>query len=271
MTLPIVQFLALPFLICLVLTAMHVYLGVHMVGRGVVFFDLALAQIAALGTTAAYLAGYDLHHPITYFFSLSFTIVGAGLFALTREHRETRVPREAIIGIVYAVSAAAAILAMSKAPEGTERLRDILSGNILIVSRATVVKTAVLYAIVGLFHYIFRTRFTPKLWDFLFYATVGVVVASSVAIAGVLLVFVYLIVPPVAAMLFSQSIGKRLAIGWTMSALVSAAGIFLSFELDLPTSATIVCTFGLTLAMLATAWALVWRKRASVAPLSSRA
>jgi zinc/manganese transport system permease protein len=261
------EFLLLPFLAGLILTGIHAYLGVHVVERGVIFVDLSLAQIAALGTTAAYLAGHDLHSTVTYFWSLGFTILGAAIFAFTRVHRETRIPQEAIIGIVYAVSAAAAILAMSRAPEGTEHLKDMLVGNILTVNTATVVKTAVLYALVGLFHFIFRKKFLAisvgahtgeaenipnlKFWDFLFYTSFGFVVTSSVAIAGVLLVFSYLIVPSVAAMLYAQSIGKRLAIGWTMGALVSAVGILLSFKFDLPTGAAIVCTFGIALLLLA--------------------
>ncbi|HET7433237.1 MAG TPA: metal ABC transporter permease [Thermoanaerobaculia bacterium] len=257
-------FLAVPFVAGLILTGIHAYLGVHVVERGVIFVDLSLAQIAALGTTTAYLAGHDLHDPITYFWSLGFTIVGAAIFALTRVHRETRIPQEAIIGIVYAVSAAAAILAMSKAPEGTEHLKDMLVGNILTVSWGTVLKTAILYACVGAFHFIFRKNFLAislgknipnvKLWDFLFYTSFGFVVTSSVAIAGVLLVFSYLIVPSVAAMLYAQTIGRRLAIGWSMGALVSGLGVFLSFHWDLPTGATIVCTFGAALALMAAVW-----------------
>jgi zinc/manganese transport system permease protein len=254
-------FLIIPFLAGLILTGIHAYLGVHVVERGVIFVDLSLAQIAALGTTAAYLAGHDLHDPVTYFWSLGFTLAGAAIFSFTRVHRETRIPQEAIIGIVYAVSAAAAILAMSKAPEGTEHLKDMLVGNILTVSWSTVIQTGIVYAIVGLFHYIFRKRFLAislghdvpnvRWWDFLFYASFGFVVTSSVVIAGVLLVFSYLIVPSVAAMLFAQTIGKRLAIGWTMGAVVSALGVLLSFHWDLPTGATIVCTFGAALLVLA--------------------
>ena len=270
----ILSFLVLPFLTGLVLTGIHAYLGVHVVERGVIFVDLSLAQIAALGTTVAFLAGYDLHSGVSYFWSLGFTIVGAAIFALTRVHRETRIPQEAIIGIVYAVSAAAAILVMSKAPQETEHLKDMLVGNILAVNMTTVIKTAVLYALVGLFHYIFRRKFLAislgegdkvgnvKLWDFLFYTSFGFVVTSSVAIAGVLLVFSYLIVPSVAAMLFSTSIGKRLAIGWSMGALVSAIGILLSFRLDLPTGATIVCTFGIALVLMAIVWAITRRRAA---------
>src|SRR5438034_1573620 len=190
----ILPFLLWPFVASLILTGIHAYLGVHVVERGVIFVDLSLAQIAALGTTMAYLAGNELHSSVTYFWSLGFTILGAAIFAITRVHRETRIPQEAIIGIVYAVSAAAAILAMSKAPEGTEHLKDMLVGNILSVNAATVIQTAILYALVGLFHYIFRRKFLAislgetiphmKLWDFLFYVSFGFVVTSSVAIAG---------------------------------------------------------------------------------------
>jgi zinc/manganese transport system permease protein len=273
----ILGFLLIPFLAGLILTGIHAYLGVHVVERGVIFVDLSLAQIAALGTTIAYLAGHDLHDPVTYFWSLGFTIAGAAIFALTRVHHETRIPQEAIIGIVYAVSAAAAILAMSKAPEGTEHLKDMLVGNILTVSWREVITTAVLYAIVGAFHYVFRRRFLAisvdanaaaasgmnvKFWDFLFYTSFGVVVTSSVAIAGVLLVFSYLIVPSVGAMLFARRIGARLAIGWSMGAIVTALGILLSFYADLPTGATIVCTFGVVLALMAAVWKLTGRAAA---------
>src|SRR5438477_8478450 len=272
------SFLLLPFLTGLVLTGIHAYLGVHVVERGVIFVDLSLAQIAALGTTVAFLNGYDLHSGPSYFWSLGFTIVGAAIFALTRVHRETRIPQEAIIGIVYSVSAAAAILVMSKAPQETEHLKDMLVGNILAVNGYTVIKTAILYALVGLFHFIFRNKFLTislnahngtadsvpnvKLWDFLFYTSFGFVVTSSVAIAGVLLVFSYLIVPSVAAMLFAQSIGKRLAIGWTMGALVTVLGVLLSLKLDLPTGATIVCTSGISLLVLAVVWWLMRRSAA---------
>jgi zinc/manganese transport system permease protein len=212
---------------------------------------------------------------VTYFWSLGFTIIGAAVFAFTRVHGETRIPQEAIIGIAYAVSAAAAILAMSKAPEGTEHLKDMLVGNILTVSKHTVAETAALYAAVGIFHYIFRKKFLAislgeqipriKLWDFLFYTSFGFVVTSSVAIAGVLLVFSYLIVPSVAAMLFARSIGKRLAIGWTMGAVVSAIGIMISFQADLPTGATIVCTFGIALLLLAVIWRMTRRPGTALA------
>jgi zinc/manganese transport system permease protein len=262
----IVEILLPAFVASLILTGIHAYLGVHVVERGVIFVDLSLAQIAALGTTAAYLAGYDLHSRIAYLFSLGFTFLGAAIFATSRFHRSTRIPQEAIIGIVYAVSAAMAILVMSKATQETEHLKEMLVGNILSVTWPELATTAALYALVGLFHYVFRRRFllismdedeavrqglNVRFWDFLFYMSFGFVVTSSVAIAGVLLVFCFLIVPAVTAMLFSERLGIRLAIGWTMGALVSAGGVALSFLLDLPTGATIVATFGVALVIVA--------------------
>ncbi|MGH2362258.1 MAG: metal ABC transporter permease [bacterium] len=258
------EFLLPAFLASLILTGIHAYLGVHVVERGVIFVDLALAQIAALGATIAILIGMDPHGRSSYWISLGFTFIGAAIFALARTRRG-HIPQEAFIGIAYAVASAAAILAMSKATGETEHLKDMLVGNILAVSKTEVWWTALLYGAIGLFHYIFRKKFlmismnhekaeqlglNVRLWDFLFYASFGFVVTSSVAIAGVLLVFCYLIVPSVGAMLFADRIGPRLAIGWTMGTLVSALGVYLSASLDLPTGATIVCTFGSVLVIM---------------------
>jgi zinc/manganese transport system permease protein len=254
----ILPFLLAPFVASLILTGIHAYLGVHVVERGVIFVDLALAQIAALGATVAIVVGIDPHGRGSYWISLGFTFLGAAIFALARTRRG-HIPQEAFIGIAYAVASATAILLMSKATGETEHLKDMLVGNILAVSWAEVRKTAILYGAVGIFHYIFRKKFllismhhddaeklnfNVKFWDFLFYASFGFVVTSSVAIAGVLLVFCYLIVPSVGAMLFADRIGPRLAIGWTMGTLVSALGVILSVKIDTPTGATIVVTFG---------------------------
>jgi zinc/manganese transport system permease protein len=263
----VLQFLAAPFVASLILTGIHAYLGVHVVERGVIFVDLSLAQIAAFGATVALLLpGHtgDPHSDFVYVVSVSFTLVGAAIFSLVRM-RHTRIPQEAVIGIAYAVASAATILAMSKSTSQSEHLKDMLVGNIIAVGWPEVIKTAVLYGAIGLFHYMFRRRFLAismdpdaaeargvavRFWDFLFYASFGFVVTSSVAIAGVLLVFCYLIVPSVAAMLYADRVGPRLAIGWSMGTIVSAIGVYLSLIMDLPTGATIVCTFGLVLIIM---------------------
>src|SRR3954467_6421087 len=212
-------FLAPCFAASLILAGIHAYHGVHVVERGVIFVDLSLAQIAALGATIALLMPFsngDPHAPVVYWISLAFTFMGAFIFSTIRSKR-ARIPHEAIIGICYAVASAAAILAMSKATSESEHLKDMLVGNILAVSWPEVGKTALLYAAVGIFHYVFRRQFLAistahhlgagrraprrggappagmnvRLWDFLFYSSFGFVVTSSVAIAGVLLVFCY--------------------------------------------------------------------------------
>src|SRR5439155_25121297 len=205
----VLVFLAAPFVASLILTGIHAYLGVHVVERGVIFVDLSLAQIAALGATIAILmpvSGGDPHAPIVYWISLAFTFIGALVFSTIRSRR-ARIPQEAIIGICYAVASAASILAMSKATSESEHLKDMLVGNILAVSWPEVGKTALLYGAIGVFPYLFRDKFLAismdhqaaeargipvRFWDFLFYASFGFVVTSSVAIAGVLLVFCYL-------------------------------------------------------------------------------
>jgi len=283
----VLPFLLAPFAASLILTGIHAYLGVHVVERGVIFVDLALAQIAALGATIAILAGMDPHGRGAYWISLGFTFLGAAIFSVART-RKNHIPQEAFIGIAYAVASAAAILAMSKATGETEHLKDMLVGNIIAVSWSEAGRTALLYGAIGLFHYVFRQNFllismdpraaeakglSIRWWDFLFYASFGFVVTSSVAIAGVLLVFCYLIVPSVGAMLFADRIGPRLAIGWTMGTLVSALGVYLSVVLDLPTGATIVCTFGGVLVLMFFVRLFVhhWRRARALAGAASAA
>src|SRR5215203_3897323 len=272
----IVQFLAAPIVASLIIAGIHAYLGLHVVERGVIFVDLSLAQIASLGAAIAVWQGYDAHEPAIYWMSLGFTLIGALIFAMVKGH-EAKIPQEAIIGISYAVASAAVILTMSKATGEAEHLKDMLVGNILSVQWPEVWATAAIYVVIGVFHFIFRKRFleismdasaaaakgiSVRFWDFLFYASFGLVVTRSVAIAGVLLVFCYLIVPSVGGMLFSARIGPRLAIGWVMGTVVSMLGMYLSVLFDLPTGAAIVCTFGAALIVMAAARPLVVRRPA---------
>ena len=252
--------MAYPFLACLVLTGIHVYLGIHVISRKVIFVDLALAQIAAFGAVWGVLLGWDMHADPWQIkgFSLALTFLGAAVFSLTRMKHE-RVPHEAIIGISYAVALAATILASAHLAHGAEEVQDLLAGSILWVRGETIAATAALYAAIGAFHYVFRKRFLSisldeagaearginvRLWDFLFYVSFGFVVTSSVSIAGVLLVFSYLVIPSVVGVLFAESVGGRLAVGWTVGTVVSAAGVSVSYWRDLPSGPTIVVCFG---------------------------
>jgi zinc/manganese transport system permease protein len=270
MTTDLLALMWAPFLLCLVLTGIHAYLGLHVIAREVVFVDIALAQIAALGATVAFLVGIPLESDASYGFALAATLLGALVLALTRS-RERRVSQEAVIGVVYVVSAAATVLVVDRAPHGAEHLRSMLVGNVLTVGIADVARIGGLYAVIGAFHWwcrrpfflisldpeaAFRAGWRVPVWDFLFYASFGVVVTSSVRVAGVLLVFSYLVVPALAGLALGGSLGRRLAVGWVFGAAVSVSGLLASASLDLPTGGAIACMFGVALLpwWLATRW-----------------
>lgn len=259
------QLLTIPLLVALVLTGIHAYLGIHVLSRNIIFVDLALAQISALGATVAFMLGYLPQSIAAYSYSLIFTIIGAVILSLSRNWTG-RVSQETFIGVVYVVSAAAAFLLVDKSPQGAEHIKQILVGSILTTTEADLLKVVLLYGAVGLFHWFARQRFIqisfqPEqaaqaqvriwLWDFLFYVSFGVVVTSSVAIAGVLLVFCFLIIPAAIGTLYSTSIVTKLIIGWSVGAIASTAGLGVSYVWDLPTGAAIVCVFGATLALAA--------------------
>lgn len=255
-----------PLVACLVLPGVLVYYGLHIVRRGVIFVDLALAQVATLGTCLCLLLGHEANEPHTYFWSLGFTLAGALIFTFTRERKGGRVPQEAIIGVVYVVAAAAGILLLSYSPHGKEELQKTLVGDLLTVSWREIWRTAGLFLLVGVIHFIFRRRFIAlsfdvegarqnqwslRLWDFLFYALFGVVVTSFVQVGGVLLVFSFLIVPAVCGNYLTTTISGCLAVGWIVAILSSMGGLYASYALDVPTGAAIVCVFGVAMVLAA--------------------
>jgi zinc/manganese transport system permease protein len=259
-----------PFLACLVLSINHVYLGIHVIARKVIFVDLALAQIAALGATFALTLGYDANEDSLRIslFSLAFTFVGAGAFAIARMRKE-RVPQEAFIGIIYAAASAAAILILSKSATGGEELKHMLVGDVLLVSYRSILEMALLYGAIGLFHLIFRRQFLAismdpegaessgiriRFWDILFYMSFGVVITKSVAIVGVLLVFSYLVVPAVIAQMWAESVRGRLLFGWVVAILASTLGIVWSFYSDYPTGPAVVVMLALFLVVSGTVY-----------------
>ncbi|HOB31586.1 MAG TPA: metal ABC transporter permease [Verrucomicrobiota bacterium] len=260
-----------PLVACLVLPGVLVYYGLHIIRREVIFVDLALAQVATLGTCVCLYLGHEADDPHTYYWSLGFTLAGALLFTLTRPTRKPRVPQEALIGIVYVVAAAAGILLLSKSPHGKEELQRTLVGDLLTVSWPQIWKTAALYAAIAAVHVLFRRQFialsfehenaqrgraSVRFWDFLFYALFGLIVTSFVQVGGVLLVFSYLIVPAACAMYLANGLATRLVAGWAVATLGSAGGLYASFQLDVPTGAAIVCTLGLALLLVVAATAL---------------
>jgi zinc/manganese transport system permease protein len=249
MTEPLI-FLWPAFLVAVALVGIHAYFGIQVLARKVIFVDLALAQIAALGATVAFMLGHPAQSVATYGYSLTFTLLAAVLLAFTRAWG-TRVPQEALIGVIYVVAAATAILLIDRAPQGAEHLKQILTGNILTSGLNDVAIIVPVYAAVGLLHWLLRRQMTGTgslVWEFVFHATFGIVVTSSVAIAGVLLVFSFLIIPAAIGVMFATSLSGQLAIGWIVGIFVSAAGLGTSFVFDLPTGAAMVCAFGVSLA-----------------------
>jgi zinc/manganese transport system permease protein len=254
-----------PLAACLVLPPLLVYLGLHVVQREVIFVDLALAQVATLGTCVALLAGYHFDDRITFWISLGITFLGAAFFSWSRGSRRHHVPQEAIIGITFVVAAAGVILMLSRVAGGKEELEHLLTGDILNVTGAEVLQRAGIFAALALFYGGFHRRFAlissnpeqaeaegvkVRLWDFLFYAAFALVVVSFVRVAGVLLTFAYLIVPAVCGVMLARQWLGRLLTGWVVAAGASLIGLGASYQFDLPTGAAVVVACGLLLALV---------------------
>ncbi len=256
-----------PIVACVLLPWLLVYLGLHVVQRGIIFIDIAMAQMASLGICLALLLRLDLQSSATFAIALGFTLIGAAVFSFTGK-RTSEIPQEAVIGISYVVAAAAAVLMLSRAAEGDEQIKQMLVGNILLVTPMEVWKCFGLFSLVGILHFALRKNFLlvsydrdrayeaglrVRWWDFLFYAAFGLVVTSFVRIAGVLLVFSYLIVPAVCGINLVGTLAKRLVIGWIIALIGGVAELFFSFYWDLPSGAAIVCTFGALLILVSIA------------------
>ena len=254
-------------LLCLVLTGAYSYFGYHVVRRGVIFVDLSLAQVAALGSSVGVLLGWGEQCPVqNYLMSLSFTLLGSLLFVVFRGRRQ-KVPIEALIGITYAGAIALSLIVLEKSATGTEEIKEMLSGALLTVSPGAVGFIAALAAGIGAVHWLARRQLllvtedpegararNMKLWwwDLVFYATFGLIVTSSVKVAGVLLVFAFLIIPAVAATLAAQSVRRRLLFAWLFGITGCVAGLELSMRLDWSSGPTIVAVF---LVLLTGTWA----------------
>ena len=260
-----ISVMALPLLACLLLVVILPALGRHVLARGVIFVDLALAQIASLGASVAFLLGAEAHDPSVYYWSFGFTLLGAALFSFFWD-REHSVLQEAFIGISFALATAATLLMLSNAPHGAEHVSGALSGEALgWVTWKDIAVMVGIDVLAGSFLFFFRHKLSicsedpkraramglsVKKWDFLFYATFGLVVTSSVKVSGVLAVFSYLIVPVVCATLLGRHGSARLYWAWAIGIVVSVLGAVLSYLRDWPMGATIVCLFGVTVAIV---------------------
>ena len=305
-------FLILPFLACLTIAALHCYMGLHVLRRGVVFVDIALAQWAALGAAVAlWVSPYLMpapealptpssqttlsnvtqelegelqslvqqqtaassttspptlqpepghcHPSFRYGFSLGFALLGAVLLSLAR-FRERLVPHEAVIGILFVVAAALSVLILSKTPHGHEKIETMLIGSVLFVTPWQLIRMALLYLGIGILHFLLRRHFLlisqdveaaeragyrVYRWDILFFTTFALMVTESVALAGVLVVFSYLIIPAACARLVVEGFGKQLLLAWGIALVVTLIGLLVSAFADFPSGATIVTGFGI--------------------------
>ncbi len=245
-------FFAAPFAMCLTLVGIHCYLGLHVLKRGIIFIDLSLAQVACLGSTVALLLGFDHHTNSAYFISLLFTFLASGLFAYGKKV-ENKISQEVLIGVVYALASALVVLVVDSLAHGAEHIKELLIGRVLWVSWHDVIKTAIIYSLVGLIHFVVRSQMIAvsegrpvkhaAWWDFLFYGLFGVVITSSVNVAGILLVFSFLIVPALLSTFFYQSLKSRLIFGWVLGFFLCVLGMALSFYKDWPAGAVLVVCF----------------------------
>jgi zinc/manganese transport system permease protein len=251
-------FMGAPMVACILLTVVYTYFGCHVLKREIIFIDLSLAQLAALGTTVAFYMHLELDSPGSLALSILFIVAGAAFFSST-QNLNAKIPQEAVIGIVYIVGASVAMLLASQMPHGAEHLKTLLNGSILWVNWAGVIQILCVILSVGLVHWKIGGKIfeqsraykcglgqTPRSWtlEFLFYTTLGLVIVFSVRTAGIFLIFTFLIVPAVCGSLFSKSMSSQFCTGSIIGVVTSVTGLLLSYHLDQPTGATLVCTFG---------------------------
>lgn len=246
------SFFLAPFIMCLILLGIHCYLGIHVLKRGVIFIDLSLAQVAALGSTIALLFHVEERSHLNYLISLSMTLLASWFFSYARK-KEKFISQEAIIGVVYAFASAMSILVAHYLPHGAEHLKEVLLGRLLWVSWGEVIQTAFVYGIICLIHFLIRKKMfalsegrkikNQPLWDFVFFALFGLVITSSVHTAGVLLVFSFLIAPALISSIWSSNYRVQLLSGWAIGTIVCILGMFGSYKLDVPAGAFLVVCF----------------------------
>ncbi|MCH8285952.1 metal ABC transporter permease [candidate division KSB1 bacterium] len=255
----IFEFMIAPFAACMVLIGILGYFGIHVIKREIIFIDIAMAQIAALGMTFAFLFNIDFHSNLAYLFSVGFTTIAASIFAAIKD-KDLHVPLEAIIGLSYAIATTAAVIIIDRAPGGAEHIKEMLVGSILFVSWGEILKATVAFVIVGALHFVFRDKFISisedsqkasdsginvKLWDFIFYISLGIAVIHAVRIGGILMVFAFLIIPSSIAILFSKSWTARILSAWLVGTIVSMGGLYLSWVYNLPSGPAVIVFLGL--------------------------
>jgi len=261
----VLTFLFYPFLGCVLLILIHAYFGIHILERGIIFVDLAMAQFIALGIALAFLMGHE--GSARNYYAVAFAVVGASVFSMARRIQRI-VNMEAFIGVLYIFSLAGSILILDRTPHGLEEFKAILNGNILWVTSSDILKTFLLYAAIGLLHLVFRKKFfalsyeesNGPFWEFLFFLSFALVLVSSVQLAGILQVFSFLVIPALIGRLFTRSPMKILIGGWGIGLAASMIGITFSYKLDLPTAPLIVASLSVAFFILLV-FRIVWKRR----------
>jgi zinc/manganese transport system permease protein len=265
-----IEFMLAPFVVCLLLIGINVYFGIHVIKREIIFIDIALAQIAALGGTVAGIlhdllpghAGHshDEHNLMWYLFAIGFTTLAALMFSVLKS-KKLPIPLESLIGIAYAVAATGAVIILDKAAGGDVHVHEMVAGSILWVNWHQITVLLIVFGLIGLFHFLYRKTFFALTdsynnetknnfsfwWDFLFYATFGIAVVFSVQVGGILTVFAFLIIPASISALFSGNWRNRILLGWGIGTLVTICGLYLSWKMDVPSSPTVILSLGVFL------------------------
>ena len=259
-----IKFMLPPFIAAFIIVGMHAYLGIHVIKRGIIFVDLAFAQIAALGAIVCLLFNLSAKSGYNYYFSFGFILIGSLIFSFVKSGNK-QIPKEAIIGIVYGLSLAIAMVIADKISGGGEHIREILTGNILWVNWSIILKILITYIVIAVIHFFARKKFTAitndyasknslnrsaSLWDFLFFITFGIVITLSVPIAGVLLVFSFLIIPATISVIFAKSWKGQIAIGWIVGVLSILLGFWYSYVYNAPSCPAVICILGIFLILI---------------------
>lgn len=243
-------------ILCLLMILSHTYLGLHVLARGIIFVDLALAQVAALGMSIAFLLGEEAHGFTAQLYAFGATLLVAFAFANLR-FIPSKTAREVAIGCVYVVSTALSIVILSRSSQGMEELKSMFNGNILWATWDEIIVVAVAYVVLAALHGFYHKRFyamsfnegneskSSVLWEFLFFASFAVVITLAVNLAGILLVFALLIIPAFSASIIGTTFAIRLGLGWLLAIVGCMAGLWLSYSADLPVGATVVSVLGI--------------------------
>ena len=260
-----ILFLAAPITVSILLAGMLSYFGNHILTRGIIFIDIALAQIAALGTMIGLLVGFADGSAAVQIISLIFTLAIISIFALTKFEKQI-IPQEAIIGIIYGLGLGIAMLLAEKIPGGSNYITKTITGNILWVTWGDVISVAILFIIVAILHLFLRKQFIKiseskenlpfsiqkvRIYELIFYITFGIVVVKAVPIGGIFMIFVLLIAPTAMATLFTQKWLNRFIWSWIIGIIGSFIGIYISYQLNISNGPAIVCLLGISVFVLA--------------------